>query len=350
MRLNFCTLFDSNYLSRGLVLYDSLIGNCADFHLYVFAFDEKCYSILKTLNLPKLTPISLEEYEDEELLQVKKSRTIAEYCWTNTPSTVWYILNNFEVDHCTYLDADMVFYSNPGQLIEEMGEKSVLITEHRYTNPEGLEEKAGKYNVQFITFKNNTNGREVCLWWRNACLDWCFDRFEDGKFGDQKYLDDWPTRFEGVHVLQHEGGGLATWNIQQYITSKDANGKLSVESKISRKKFQVVFFHYHALKFFQNNIVYFTPDILPKEAIKLFYFPYVKLLTKKRTELIQKFPDIEPNGIIKPSPKPPLTLRDKLYLCRKDFFYYFFRFKPIQAINAVKAHLNEFERHHYYKY
>jgi hypothetical protein len=350
MKLVFCTLFDSNYLSRGLVLYDSLIKHCPNFHLYIFAFDQKCYSILKKLNLPHITPISLEEYEDQELLKVKKERTIAEYCWTNTPSTAWYVLNHFEVDHCTYLDADMVFYANPQPLITEMGNKSVLITEHRYTNPEGLEELAGRYNVQFITFKNDTLGREVCLWWRKACLDWCYDRYEDGKFGDQKYLDDWPSRFKGIHVLEHEGGGLATWNIQQYQISKDANGTIKVVSTKTGKSFQAIFFHFHALKFFQGNIVYFTPDYLPKKALSEFYFPYVQLLLQKRKSLLSIDSSFEPNGILKPSPKRPLSFRDKLYLCRKEFFARFFKLKPLQAFEALNTLLLDFKKHHYYYY
>jgi hypothetical protein len=44
--LNFCTLFDKNYLSRGIALYNSLAENCGEFHLYIFAFDETSGRIL----------------------------------------------------------------------------------------------------------------------------------------------------------------------------------------------------------------------------------------------------------------------------------------------------------------
>src|SRR5690606_18781443 len=107
-RLNFCTLFDSNYLSRGLVMYDSLVTYCPEFHLYVFAFDQLALETLTQLNLPSLTVISLADFEDEELLKVKGERSRAEYCWTCTSSTIQYVLDHFEVENCTYLDADMV--------------------------------------------------------------------------------------------------------------------------------------------------------------------------------------------------------------------------------------------------
>jgi hypothetical protein len=48
--LNFCTLFDSNYLSRGLALFESLKKTETNFHLYVVAFDNECYDYLKNLN------------------------------------------------------------------------------------------------------------------------------------------------------------------------------------------------------------------------------------------------------------------------------------------------------------
>ena len=62
----FCTLFDSNYLSRGLVMYESLKKNLDNFHLYIFAFDNLCFEILNNLKPSNTTIISLEEFEDEE--------------------------------------------------------------------------------------------------------------------------------------------------------------------------------------------------------------------------------------------------------------------------------------------
>lgn len=287
--LNFCTLFDSVYLSRGLAMYNSLNQHCKDFHLYIFAFNDKCYSILKSLRLVNATVISLSEFEDEELLKVKPTRTQAEYCWTCSSSTILYVLNNYKVDHCTYLDSDLYFYSSPQVLIDEMGENSVLITPHRYTLEYDQSEKTGIYCVQFVSFKNNQQGRIVLEWWRNACLDWCYNRFEDGRFGDQKYLDDWPERFEGIYVSQNLGGGVAPWNMQQYEFEQQGDSIMGLELK-TNKRFNVIFFHFHSFVFVSPN--YFSPRPYYERnetSIKLLFKPYVKEIKQIRSN----FPAIQ---------------------------------------------------------
>jgi len=188
-------------------MYESLERCSGDFHLYVFAFDDKSYELLQKLDYEYMTVISLDSFEDDELLKVKSERGAGEYCWTCTPSVIKYAIENYDLDSCTYLDADLYFFANPAVLIDEMKGASVLITDHRYTSEYDQSATSGIYCVQFMTFKNNDFGLNVLNWWRDACIEWCFNRFEDGKFGDQKYLDDWPNRFEGIHVLQHLGGG-----------------------------------------------------------------------------------------------------------------------------------------------
>lgn len=274
--LNFCTLFDSNYLTRGLAMYKSLKQHCSAFHLYVFAFDDKTFDILTQLKLENISIISLKDFEDKALLELKPTRSKAEYCWTCTPSTILYVINNFSVDHCTYIDSDLFFYSDPKVLYEEMGSKSVLITEHRFAKVNDRARIAGIYCVQFITFKNDVNGLEVLNWWRNACNDWCYNRYEDGKFGDQKYLDDWTTRFKGVHVLNHLGGGVAPWNIRQYDLIERKESKLFFKTKKENTKFEGIFYHFHYVRFYQKGLVDFGWVPIPKNIVNNIYIPYVK--------------------------------------------------------------------------
>jgi hypothetical protein len=291
--LNFCTLFDSNYAAKGLVMYSSLLKHCENFHLYIFAFDDLLYDFLKSEKLNHITVISLNEFENEELLRVKPTRTKAEYCWTSTSSTISYCFDKFGLDNCTYLDADLYFYSNPVVLIEEMGDNDVLITSHRYTPQFDVSSEAGKYCVQFMTFKNTLNGLKVLNWWKNACIDWCYARVEDGKFGDQKYLDDWTTRFEGVHELEHLGGGVAPWNMQQYCFTQ--NGKEILGKEITtRKEFKLIFFHFHAIYSYKKVIVrefYYEGYPLDSETRRLLYTPYTKQLYNKNKYITTKSKD-----------------------------------------------------------
>lgn len=318
MTYNFCTLFDSNYLSRGIALYRSLEKHCKNFHLYIFAFDTKSYNVLKKLNLVKATVIPLSEFEDEKLLQVKPSRSVAEYCWTSTSSTILYVLENFGVDNCTYVDADVFFYSSPEPIFQELGDKSILITEHRYSPQYNKELKAGKYCVQFVTFRNDENGLKALRWWRDRCLEWCYARYEDGKFGDQLYLDDWTERFQGVHVMQHLGGGLAAWNVQQYEFQK-VEEKILGKDNSTGQEFDVIFYHFHYLKFFNDGKVELGRRKLSKRVINIFYKDYIKLLDDISSEIKKYDSSIEPNGTIirKFNWKTPL-----LYIYRKIYGVY----------------------------
>jgi hypothetical protein len=271
-------------------MYESLKTHSLEFHIYIFAFDNISYQILKDLNLQDVTTISLEEFETPELLEVKAGRSKAEYCWTCTPSTISYVINNYNVPACTYLDSDLYFYSDPSILIEEMigFHKNVLITEHRFAPLAKLyeEKRAGRFCVQFLTFTNENNSLRILEKWRLQCIDWCFARYEDGKFGDQKYLDKWPGIYENIHILQHQGGGIAPWNLQQYEFIRDGN---SIKGRVRKNGaiFNVVFFHFQYVKFFENGAVDIGWYYIPSFVKKLFYLPYL-IKTEEIENKIQK--------------------------------------------------------------
>lgn len=278
---NFCTLFDSNYFSRGITLYDSLEKSGIDFHLYIFAFDDACYNNLLRLNLKYSTIISLHDLEDEELLRVKPTRTKAEYCWTCTSTTVLYCINNYKLDNCTYVDADIYFYNSPKVLFEEIGSASIALTEHNYTKKYDQSKTSGKYCVQFVYFKNDQTSIEALTWWRDSCIDWCYSRLENGKFGDQKYLDDWTTRYKNVHVIENVGAGVALWNIQQFELINRSDNKLLLNFRKTGKEIDVIFYHFHGLKYLvKENYVEILPTKLSitKEMLNVIYIPYIKSL------------------------------------------------------------------------
>ena len=277
---NFCTLFDSNYFSRGLTLYHSLEESSHSFHLYIFAFDTGCYKKLIQLNLNKATIISLTEFEDDELLKVKNDRTKAEYCWTCTSSTVLYAIEKFNLESCTYIDADMYFYTDPKILFDEINGASIALTEHYYPKRYDQSATSGKYCVQFVYFKNDEHGLKALRWWRNACIEWCYARLEDGKFGDQKYLDDWTERFQNVYVLQNRGAGVALWNVQQFEIIK-GNKTLKLREYKNNVTTDLVFFHFHGLKILKDRGVYkikSTKFELNDTVINIIYKDYIRIL------------------------------------------------------------------------
>lgn len=276
---NYCTLFDSIYLSRGLAMYDSLKANSGEFHLYIFAFDDISFRILKELSLQNVTVISLNEFETPELLAVKDGRSKAEYCWTCTSSIIHYVLYNFNVSVCTYLDSDLIFFSDPSVLIKEMRDnnKNVLITEHRFSPLARIyeEKRAGRFCVQFVTFTNEKSSLEILEKWRLQCIDWCYARHENGKFGDQKYLDEWPQNYQNINILQHLGGGIAPWNFQQYnfnTNRKSVTGKVKKTGSV----FEVVFYHFQYVKFVKNGVYDIGWYFITPSMKQLFYVPYLK--------------------------------------------------------------------------
>lgn len=224
------------------------------------------------MGLEKIFLIDISDFEDEELRKIKPSRTVAEYCWTCTPSLPLYILKRKpSLDMITYLDADLFFYSDPAPVYEELGDKSILIIEHRFPDYLKHLEINGIYNVQMIAIRNNEWGLECLRWWRERCNEWCYYRLEDGKLGDQKYLDDWPSRFQGVHVLQHKGAGVALWNVIRYKIIEQW-GQTFVDDV------PLIFYHFHQFQLLKHGSYDFGNKgiySLTPENIALIYKPYV---------------------------------------------------------------------------
>lgn len=244
----FCTLFDKNYLYKGLALYFSLLKHSSGFHLWVLCMDDLTFSLLERMNLKGVSLIPMAEFENEKLLAVKKERTVAEYSWTCTANLCWYMMDIIQdSEMITYLDADMYFFADPKNIFQETGDKSIAIVGHRLEGErKRLEKYVGKYNVGWISFRKDKNGLASCEWWKERVLEWCYARFEKGKIGDQHYLNDWPERFQNVRVIGHEGADVAPWNV--------ANREVSIrDNKVFIGGAPLVFYHFHNFIIINEN-------------------------------------------------------------------------------------------------
>lgn len=211
----FCTYFDSSYLSRALVLHDSLVSTGIDFRLTTLCLDADARVAVEGIGAPTLHAVGLDELERHvpALLEVKPTRSMHEYYFTLGPSFMRYLLERDGLPHLTYLDADMCFYSSPEPLFDESADAAVVVVGHRFPARLRYLEEFGHFNVAWVGFANDPDGRACLDWWHDRCLEWCFDRVEGDRFADQKYLDQFPSRFTRVHELQHPGADVAPWNV-----------------------------------------------------------------------------------------------------------------------------------------
>lgn len=281
LMMNYVTLYDSSYLSRGVAMYRSLCRcSLKTFHMYVLALDAVTSKYWKDQRKEDITVFDIKDMEQyyPVLEHLARERSHAEFCWTCSAFSVQYVIRRYKVSSCIYLDADIYFYSNPERLIVPLVNESVLITEHNYTPNQDMSRQSGKFCVQFMFFKNNADGREVLEWWRARCEEECTHDEERGLCGDQKYLDDWESRFEGkVYACRDIGCGVAPWNLQRYEL-RIIDNEFYVKDNLTKMEKPVVFFHFHGLKQLNKMVWKMCPYYVGKNYMQLIYTPYIKEL------------------------------------------------------------------------
>jgi hypothetical protein len=263
---NFCTLFDRNYLLKGVVMLRSIAEHSPGARIFVLCMDELTQQYLQRLAIAGVVTVPLAEVETEDVLAAKKSRSIAEYCWTLSPVLMWHLMQRHpDLDVLTYLDADLMFFSPVEPLFDEAGAASITAIEHRYTPRLAHLEVYGRFNVQWVSFRRDEQGLACLKSWRDQCVEWCFAVVEEGKLGDQKYLDAWPAAYSGFHSLQHVGAGVAPWNYPNYRVS-DRGGRLFVD------ELPLVFYHFHQFQILEGGSFdycssNYSQDAAPPELI-----------------------------------------------------------------------------------
>jgi hypothetical protein len=244
MRRHYCCYFDHRYLPRGLVMIQSLRAHDPGAVVWVLCLDDLCKELLAASGERDLQLLRLADLErgDAALLDARSNRSLIEYYFTCTPSLVRYVLARVSPGDCvTYVDGDLCFFAAPEPLYAELGSGSVSIVPHRFTPKVRHLERFGRYNVGWLTFRNEAAGVAVADWWRERCNEWCYDVLDDDRFADQKYLESFERLFPGVIALRNPGANLAPWNLGGHALSVRDGGVL-VDGV------PLVFFHFHGLR------------------------------------------------------------------------------------------------------
>jgi hypothetical protein len=286
----YCTYFDDNYLSRAVVMIESLRRFDSRSVIYVLALSDLCFTILQELALPnvKVIPLTVIEEAYPELAVVKPTRKLIEYYFSLSPFLPHYLFANTKADRITYIDADLWFFTPPQAVLASLGDASVAITPHRFSFAYRNHTIFGLYNVAWITYRRCAEGLDCLNAYKADCLEWCYDRLENGRFGDQKYLDAWPARYPALKVITHKGVNLAVWNVHGHVIRLKDN-VVTVDSD------PLVFYHFSGTQMLPGGGVQVPTEpggrrrstsVLLEHVI----YPYQRRLEDERRLLEQRFP------------------------------------------------------------
>lgn len=266
MREEFCTITDLQHLPQVLVLTRSLARTAARFRLRVLCMDEASEACLRKLDPPGVEILRLANLEraDPGLAAVRSARSHREYCWTAKSALCSWVLDaEPDLPGITFLDADLMFFGDPGILYEELGAGSVLLVRnlHGYRadmlrlspppfdseewgNEAPLERRLrwvfGPFNAGTVAFRNDERGRGALGWWRERSIERCSSHFDGGSWAEQRYLWNLQEKFEGVHVLAHLGGGMSPGGTGRHALSQEGQTVL-IDGQ------PLVVFHYESL-------------------------------------------------------------------------------------------------------
>ena len=149
--------------------------------------------------------------------------------------------------------------------------KDILITKHNYSTKYDKSNISGKFCVQFLII--NRKGYDIIKEWEILCNDWCYDRIEKDRYGDQKYLDHWPEKYKDrVYIVSDRNAFQGPWNADS--TNAD----------------EAIVYHFHGLRKIINNIYlmnrgYNIPDKTKIKIYDLYFGVLKKIIFKYNKEL-----------------------------------------------------------------
>lgn len=232
---------DSNYLSRCATMLES--AECDHFST-VLALDDGAFNLRN--EFPDIAIVRLEAYleQNPNVARSIQGRSRAEKIFSVGPSVLLSLADDVSPGGwLAYADSDLFFLSSLQNYLNQFESANVVLAPHRHYawNKRRLA-KYGAFNVGLVAFRNNEEGLRTLRFWAESCLTWCFDRAEEGKYADQKYLEAFSSIAAGVYVDASVGVNLAPWNAPLGKIAKTESGRIVVDNQ------PLVYFHAQGLQ------------------------------------------------------------------------------------------------------
>ncbi|MDU2157317.1 hypothetical protein [Clostridium sp.] len=287
----FCMVVSRTRLIQAIACFLSLYKNMDNFKVYILCVDEKCYEFLKEINSDKIVLLTIAELNREDLLAIKASRKLNQYCWTLKPGFIKHIFTlDDSINRVTYIDSDLFFYQNPNVIFENQPDASVLLSSGEIFLPmyskefnQTMQTLTGNFNSGFISFKKDINGLQCVNWWDKMCVDSCTSNPEDNKFGDQKYLDDMPFLFNNVYEITTQGINIGHWNYLKYKFTVSNDNVMVNNNKL-------IFYHFSGFRIISK---YDIRQVHEEDRVNI---PFIYQIYKRALgKIIDDVEKIDPN-------------------------------------------------------
>lgn len=233
MQYHFCTLSDERYLILGLTMYESMARYAkSDFILHYLAVGDEAACILRQLNLPNIQVYTLNDFQDDQEYQtlVANNKSVpggeSPFHYALSAFFLDHLFTKQELYHCLYVDADILFYSDPCDIIDRTVLCSVGLVTHKHIPMNKTVRNPGYYNVGIIYFTADATGMKCLKWWK-SCVVNPSNKYSKifGSCGDQKYLELFENVIgcDRILVLDRLVGHAAPWNV--WMMAIDVNNE-----------------------------------------------------------------------------------------------------------------------------
>jgi len=227
---NYCSLGDTKYLPHLICLIESIKRHIKGEHnIHILALDENVKNKLKN----KFQDIKIydinEVQKDFEIRSLRflppgneaisnakasnKDPGFVQFCWAMASCFCNWLMERIN-QSITYVDADILFFSDMDDFFSELGKKSIGFVSHRipylYTS--------GEFNVGIVHFSCDGPGKSALKKWKllmsNPQNNYSMGF---GTCGDQKYLEVLYSIYrDDTCIVDQKFGHLAPWNVTNH--------------------------------------------------------------------------------------------------------------------------------------